>query len=47
MNRILPDKKGYFGEFGGKYVPETLMSAINELEAAYQKAKENNNFQIM
>ena len=45
MNRILPDKKGYFGEFGGKYVPETLMSAINELEAAYQKAKENINFQ--
>ncbi len=45
MNRILPDKKGYFGEFGGKYVPETLISAINELEAAYQKAKENNNFQ--
>ena len=45
MNRILPDKKGYFGEFGGKYVPETLMSAISELEAAYQKAKESINFQ--
>lgn len=45
MNRILPDKRGYFGEFGGKYVPETLMSAITELEAAYQKAKESVNFQ--
>jgi len=45
MNRILPDKKGYFGEFGGKYVPESLMSAISELEAAYQKAKESINFQ--
>src|SRR5665648_917604 len=45
MNRILPDKRGYFGEFGGKYVPETLMSAISELEAAYQKAKESINFQ--
>lgn len=45
MNKILPDKRGYFGEFGGKYVPETLMSAINELEIAYQKAKESVNFQ--
>jgi len=45
MNKILPDKRGYFGRFGGRYVPETLMSAINELEAAYQKAKENINFQ--
>jgi len=45
MNKILPDKRGYFGEFGGKYVPETLMSAINELEIAYQEAKESVNFQ--
>ncbi|MBE3113022.1 MAG: tryptophan synthase subunit beta [Actinobacteria bacterium] len=45
MNKILPDKRGYFGEFGGKYVPETLMSAISELEIAYQKAKESVNFQ--
>ena len=45
MNKILPDKRGYFSGFGGRYVPETLMSAINELEAAYQKAKENINFQ--
>jgi len=45
MNRILPDERGYFGEFGGKYVPEILMSAITELEAAYQKAKESINFQ--
>ena len=45
MNKILPDKRGYFGEFGGKYVPETLMSAINELDIADQKAKESVNFQ--
>jgi tryptophan synthase beta chain len=45
MNKILPDKRGYFGEFGGRYVPETLMSAITELEVAYQKAKESVNFQ--
>lgn len=45
MNKILPDKRGYFGEFGGKYVPETLMSAISELEITYQRAKGNLNFQ--
>ena len=30
---MLPDKKGYFGIFGGKFVPETLMPALAELEA--------------
>ncbi len=29
--------KGRFGEFGGQYVPETLMNAVNELDAAYEK----------
>jgi tryptophan synthase beta chain len=32
----LPDKNGHFGEFGGRYVPETLMPALLELEAAYE-----------
>lgn len=36
-NRKLPDKKGYFGMFGGRYVPETLMPAVQELTAAYKK----------
>ncbi len=31
----LPDNKGYFLEFGGKFVPETLVSALDELEKAY------------
>jgi tryptophan synthase beta chain len=31
--------KGRFGEYGGQYAPETLMSALNELEAAYNDAK--------
>ena len=35
----LPDSQGHFGEFGGKYVPETLMGALTELEAAYLKLK--------
>jgi len=33
----VPDKNGRFGKFGGKYVPETLMNALIELEAAYRK----------
>jgi tryptophan synthase beta chain len=33
----LPDKSGYFGRFGGRYVPETLMSALYELEEAYSE----------
>jgi tryptophan synthase beta chain len=32
-----PDQLGRFGKFGGKYVPETLMPALTELEAAYQQ----------
>lgn len=31
----LPDKHGYFGEFGGRFVPETLMAPLQELEHAY------------
>ncbi len=35
---MLPDKKGHFGIYGGKYMPETLMAALEELEAVYKKA---------
>jgi len=41
---MLPDKNGYFGQFGGRFVPETLMSALLELEASYNKLKRDNNF---
>ena len=34
----LPDARGHFGEFGGKFVPETLMPALSELEMAYHEA---------
>jgi len=34
----LPDKRGYFGEHGGKFVPETLIPALSELEEAYAVA---------
>ena len=40
----LPDQRGYFGEFGGRFVPETLMYALEELERAYAKAKEEPTF---
>ena len=35
----VPDARGRFGEFGGRYVPETLMAALIELEAAYAEAR--------
>lgn len=35
---MIPDKRGYFGEFGGKYVPETLMCALSELEECYKES---------
>lgn len=37
--------KGRFGEFGGQYVPETVMNAVNELEAAYNKYKDDPDFE--
>jgi len=40
----LPDKKGYFGQFGGKYIPETLSLCLEELEKAYDKAKRSVKF---
>ena len=44
MRNSLPDKKGHFGIFGGKYVIETLMPALNELENAYHEAKRDRGF---
>jgi len=41
----LPDSHGRFGQFGGMYVPETLMPAILELEQAYLTAKRDKKFQ--
>ena len=37
-SRPLPDALGRYGPFGGRFVPETLMKAVLELEAAYQEA---------
>ncbi len=42
---ILPDSRGYYGQFGGKFVPETLMFALKELEEAYRDAQKDEDFQ--
>jgi len=41
---VLPDNKGYFGDYGGKFVPETLMPVLDELETAYEEAKRDSSF---
>ncbi len=41
----LPNPHGYFGQFGGKFVPETLMPALDELEQAYAEASTDSGFQ--
>ncbi|GKS58389.1 tryptophan synthase beta chain [Nitrospira sp.] len=41
----LPDEKGRFGPYGGRYVPETLMPALLELGHEYEKAKKDKSFQ--
>ena len=41
---MVPNKRGYYGEFGGKFVPETLMAALDELEKEYYKAKRDKRF---
>ena len=40
-----PDERGYWGEFGGRFVPETLMSPIEELTGAYFAARDDADFQ--
>jgi len=40
-----PPPKGRFGKYGGQYVPETLMAALDELEAAYAEARADEDFQ--
>ena len=40
----LPDERGRFGEYGGRFVPETLMPALEELEAAWRAARRDASF---
>jgi tryptophan synthase beta chain len=45
MNYQYPDERGHFGEYGGRYVAETLMPALLELEQVYAEAKNDPEFQ--
>jgi len=41
---LLPDSRSYFGDYGGRFVPETLVPALDELSAAYEEAKADATF---
>ncbi|MGJ3240905.1 MAG: tryptophan synthase subunit beta [Anaerolineae bacterium] len=41
----VPDERGYYGEFGGRFVPETIIPALEELESAYYEAMNDPEFQ--
>jgi len=41
---LLPDDRGYFGNYGGRFVPETLIPALDELALAFKEAKADVNF---
>lgn len=41
----LPDKNGHFGEFGGRYVPETLMSLLEDLDKVFKSLSKDKKFQ--
>ena len=44
VDRKLPDNRGYFGDFGGRYVPEVLVAALDELERVYNEAQKDPSF---
>ena len=44
MTKTLPDKTGHFGIFGGRFVPETLIYALDELEKEYAASKRDKKF---
>src|SRR5881396_4372609 len=39
-----PDARGHYGPYGGRFVPETLMGPLQELEAAYEQARRDPSF---
>jgi len=43
-DKQLPDSHGYFEQFGGRFAPETLIPALDELQAAYTEAKNDQSF---
>jgi tryptophan synthase beta chain len=45
QHKLYPDERGRYGAFGGKFVPESLMAALTELERAYEQANRDAEFQ--
>src|SRR5437763_311444 len=45
QHNLYPDQRGRFGPFGGKFVPESLMAALAEMEVAYEDAQKDPAFQ--
>jgi hypothetical protein len=43
---LWPDAAGHFGPYGGRYVPETLMEPLRELEAAWRAARRDPGFEV-
>jgi len=41
---LLPNERGYFGDYGGRFVPETLLPALDELATAYKEARADDAF---
>lgn len=46
ISYTMPDEKGHFGQYGGRFVPETLMQAVLELEKEYTRALEDAEFHV-
>jgi tryptophan synthase beta chain len=44
ISALVPDAHGHFGPYGGRFVPETLVSALDELEEEYRKARIDSDF---
>ncbi|OLQ91207.1 tryptophan synthase subunit beta [Vibrio ponticus] len=45
FNHALPDAQGYFGEYGGSFIPEELQTVMNEITAAYNECRQDPEFQ--
>src|SRR3954471_1596881 len=45
VSTALPDERGHFGPYGGRFVPETLMHPLQQLEQEYRKAERDPDFQ--
>ena len=43
-NKKMPNQEGYFGKYGGRYVAETLVPALEELSEKYQEIKDDEEF---